>query len=221
MDVTVLEYLIFDLDETLYPRESGLMQALSQRINLYMIHKMGMQPEQVAALRRQYWEKYGTTSRGLQLLHGIDVEDYMRFVHDLPLHDYVQPSPELATALAALPQRKVIFTNATADHARAVLGVLGVAGHFEAIYDAFFVGNESKPAGGGYRRLLETLKVPGERCLMVEDTVRNLRPAKALGMVTVLVAPLLGADLEGVDFTIDRIADIDQVVRKVDGRGAS
>ena len=211
----MLQYLVFDLDETIYPRDSGLMQEISRRINLYMIAKLGMDPASVSRLRREYWDKYGTTSRGLQLLHDIDVEEYMAFVHDAPLHDYIAPDPELDAALASLPQRKVIFTNATAAHARAVLDVVGVAHHFEATYDAFFVENESKPAPGAYRRLLSALGVGGEACLMIEDTVRNLRPAKAVGMATVLVSPPPGADVQGADYVIDRIADIGRVVKEV------
>lgn len=212
----MLEYLIFDLDETIYPRSSGLMQAISARINQYMIEKMGMPPEIVSDLRHEYWEKYGTTSRGLQILHHIDVDEYMQFVHDVPLGNYIGPDAALDEALAALPQRKVIFTNATAGHAHAVLKTIRVAHHFEATYDAFFVGNESKPAMGGYRRLLEALNTPARACLMVEDTARNLRPAKELGMTTVLVDPLPGSDTWGVDYVIARVTDIGGVVKKVE-----
>lgn len=212
----MLTHLIFDLDETIYPRDSGLMQAISQRISRYMIERLGMDPEEVPRLRREYWHTYGTTSRGLQLLHGIDVNDYMAFVHDVPLHDYIAANPELDTALASLPQRKVVFTNATTAHAHAVLDIVGVRHHFEATYDAFFAKNESKPAPASYRRLLDVLDVGGEACLMVEDTARNLHPAKTLGMVTVLVAPPEGADLDGVDYVIDRIVEIGRVVREAD-----
>jgi hypothetical protein len=47
---------------------------------------------------------------------------------------------------------------------------------------------------------------------MVEDTARNLRPAKALGMATVLVDPVDGADREGVDYVVERAADVARVV---------
>lgn len=209
----MLECLIFDLDETIYPRESGLMRAISERISLYMIHKLGMDPDVVPQLRRRYWEEYGTTSRGLQILHGIDVEDYMLYVHDLPLERYIGPNPGLEAVLSALPQRKVIFTNATTRHARAVLSTVGVAHLFDAIYDALFVENESKPAPGAYRRLLADLGVEGPACLLVEDAVRNLRPAKDLGMVTVLVDPPPDMQADGVDYVIERIVDIGAVVR--------
>ena len=211
----MLEVLLFDLDETIYPRASGLMKAISSRISQYMIERMGMDPEIVTHLRRMYWEKYGTTSRGLQMNHGLDVPDYMQFVHDVPLEDYIGPNPALDAALAALPQRKVIFTSATAEHARGVLQVIGVDAHFDAVYDAMYAGNEVKPAPGVYRRLLDDLGASGTDCLMVEDTARNLAPAKSLGMITVLVDPPAEANVEGVDYVIDEVADIGRVVREV------
>jgi putative hydrolase of the HAD superfamily len=211
----VLDCLVFDCDDTLYPRGSGLMQAISARISQYMIERMGMDPEIVPDLRREYWIEYGTTSRGLQVLHEFDVEDYMHYVHDLPLEEYIRPDPTFDEVLTALPQRKVIFTNATAEHARAVLDVVGVGHHFTEVYDAFFLQNEGKPALRGYQRLLESLGEEGKHCLFAEDSARNLRPAKELGMVTVLVDPPPGDDVDGVDYVIERIADIGQVVERV------
>jgi putative hydrolase of the HAD superfamily len=140
----------------------------------------------------------------------------MRFVHDLAIEDYVGANPALDVALSSLPQRKVIFTNATADHARAVLEVVGVARHFDAVYDVYFAGNEGKPALGAYRRLLQDLGASGDACMMVEDSARNLRSAKSLGMTTVLVDPPQGADTDGVDYIIEQIADIAQVVEQVE-----
>ena len=191
------------------------MKAISDRISEYMSDHLGMDPQIVPRLRRQYWEEYGTTSRGLQLLHNIDVVDYMRYVHQIPLRDHIGPDPELDATLSALPQRKVVFTNASAEHARAVLQVVGVAAHFDEVYDAFFAENESKPSMGAYRRLLGVLGVSGSSCLMVEDAARNLRPAKSLGMITVLVDPPVGADLEGVDYVIDRVSDLGRVVQEL------
>ncbi len=213
----MLDVLVFDLDETLYPRDAGVMQEISRRINLYMTEKMGMDPAIVSRLRREYWERYGTTSRGLQLLHGIDVDDYMAFVHDIALECYLGPNPELDAALAALSQKKVVFTNSTAQHARGVLRAVGIEQHFETIYDVFFMGHESKPAPGSYGRLVDALGVPAGRCLMVEDAARNLRPAKALGMITVLVDPPPEAEREGADFVVGRVAELGEIVRKVEG----
>lgn len=214
----MLSHLVFDLDQTIYPRHSGLMQAIGQRIMQYMIERMDMDPEVVPELRHRYWKQYGTTSRGLVAQHELDVDDYMDYVHDLPLEEYIGPDPELDEALGKLPQRKVIFTNATAAHAHAVLGVMRLAHHFDRIYDVYFCENEGKPALSAYQRLLDALGVIGEGCLLVEDSIANLRPAKSLGMVTVLVDPPVDVELEEVDYVIARAADIAGVVRELEGR---
>ena len=44
-----------------------------------------------------------------------------------------------------------------------------------------------KPELHGYRKLLDQFGIDPGRALMVEDMVRNLAPAKQLGMVTVWV----------------------------------
>jgi putative hydrolase of the HAD superfamily len=211
----VLDVLLFDLDETMYPRQSGLMRAISGRIGRYMIERMGMDPVVVPKLRSQYVEQYGTTSRGLQLVHGLDVEEYMAYVHDLPLHDYIEANVELGAMLAALPQEKVVFTNASAGHARAVLQALGVEHHFTRIYDALFAENQGKPAMRSYERVLAELGVPGQACLMADDAIRNLRPAKLLGMVTVLVDPRPGADADGADYVVESVLEVGRIVRSI------
>jgi putative hydrolase of the HAD superfamily len=208
----LLSHLVFDLDQTIYPRHSGLMQAIGDRIMRYMIERMNMDPEVVPELRHRYWKEYGTTSRGLAARHVLDVDEYMAYVHDLPLEQYIGPDPELDAVLGRLPQRKVIFTNATATHARAVLDVMHLAHHFEGIYDVYFCGNEGKPALTAYQRLLDTLGVDAENCLLVEDSAANLAPARRLGMTTVLVDPPLDTDLDGVDYVIPRVVEIDRVV---------
>lgn len=214
----MLTHLVFDLDQTIYSRHSGLMHAIGERIKLYMIERMGMDPQIVPELRQRYWKQYGTTSRGLAAQHDLDVDDYMEFVHDLPLHEYIGPDPELDAALGTLPQHKVIFTNATSAHARAVLEVMRLAHHFEAVYDVYFCGNVGKPALSAYQRLLDTLGVAAENCLLVEDSVANLTPARSLGMTTVLVDPPSGVELDGVDYVITRVAEIAGVVHALENR---
>jgi putative hydrolase of the HAD superfamily len=215
----LLSHLVFDLDQTIYPRGSGLMQAIGERIMLYMTDVMGLEPETVPELRHRYWRQYGTTSRGLAVHHELDVEHYMDYVHDLPLEAYLRPDPDLDAMLSELPQRKVIFTNATASHAHGVLRVMGLERHFDGVYDVFFCENEGKPALSAYRRLLTTLEVSAKRCLMVEDSIVNLLPAGELGMVTVLVDPPEGEDVDRIDYVISRVADVGRIVRSLNGRG--
>lgn len=182
-----MRYLLFDLDNTLYPRDSGVMQRISQRITEYMIQRMGMSLDHAEELRRAYWPRYGTTLRGLQTHHNVDPDDYLQFVHDFALEDYLGPDIALDRALGQVVGEKAIFTNATQEHTQRVLEILGVAHHFCRVFDIRFLEYISKPDERAYHRVLEALEAHPEECVIIEDSVANLRPAKAMGMTTVLV----------------------------------
>lgn len=207
-----LRVLLIDLDDTVYPSDCGLMKEVGRLILRYMVERMGIPPDEAVVLRRQYFLQYGTTLRGLQEHHQVDTEDYLDFVHQIPLERYLRPDPELDAALATIPQEKVIFTNATAEHAWRVLELVGVRRHFQRVVDLRALRYVNKPDPGAYLRALALLGVPAEACALVEDSVRNLRPAKALGMATVLVGQD-GADEEGVDVAIPRLADLPKALR--------
>ena len=130
------------------------------------------------------------------------------------LEEYIGPDGALDAALRKIELEKVIFTNSSAEHARRVLGVLGVARHFGRIIDIRALGYVGKPNPEAYRRALDILGAEGRECLIVDDNLRNLAPAKELGMVTVLVGSETG---EGADFAIAQVAEIGQVVRRLIG----
>ena len=207
-----LQYILFDLDETLYPSRSGLMAEIGELMSQFMEEQLDMPPSEVPALREHYYLTYGTTMRGLQIHHGIDPEDYLAYVHDLPLEDYIGPNDELDRVLAEIETEKTIFTNASAEHARRVLAILGIKRHFDCIIDVRAMGYMSKPDPEAYQRALEILGVSGDECLIVDDRARNLTPAKELGMITVLVGSEKTAD---VDFVIGEVAEIGEVMQSL------
>jgi putative hydrolase of the HAD superfamily len=213
-----LKYILFDLDETLYPSSSGLMAAIGELMSRYMEERLDVSPTEVPALREHYYLTYGTTMRGLQIHHGIVPEDYLAYVHDLPLEDYIGPNDELERVLAEMETEKAVFTNASAEHARRVLAILGIERHFNCIIDVRALGYIAKPDPVAYRRALEILGVAGDECLIVDDRARNLTPAKELGMITVLVGSEKTAD---VDFVIGEVAEIGEVMRRLPHRGLS
>jgi putative hydrolase of the HAD superfamily len=137
--------IFFDLDETLYPASCGLWPAIKERINLYMRERLDFTPEQIEILRVKYFREYGTTLRGLQANHNVSEEDYLAFVHDLPLEEYLQPDAELRAMLETLTTQKFIFTNADAAHASRVIHALGLDGCFNAILDVHVVVPYCKP----------------------------------------------------------------------------
>jgi putative hydrolase of the HAD superfamily len=115
--------------------------------------------------------------------------------------------------LASLPQQKVVFTNASREHAERVLDVLGIRQRFVRIVDVRDMDYQSKPEPSAYQRICKLLNVEPQECILVEDNARNLRPAKALGMVTVLVDGD-GRD-DSVDYAISRIEEIGHVLEQI------
>jgi putative hydrolase of the HAD superfamily len=208
------EYILFDLDETLYPKEAGLMPVLSARMLQYMSHKLGLPADDVAVKRRSYYQKYGTTLRGLMEEYRVDPAEFLAYVHDVNLKDYLAASPPLNHMLSEIPLSKVIFTNADVAHAERVLNILQVRLHFEQIIDISSTGYKNKPDPLAYHRALALLGVPGECCIMVEDTPRNLMPAKDLGMTTILVDGDGSLSL-GIDYTVPTIFHVGQVVKNL------
>jgi putative hydrolase of the HAD superfamily len=180
--------LFFDLDDTLYPNTNGLWGAIRERMDDYLRERLGVPPEQVLSLRRRYFETYGTTLRGLQHHHQVDPHDFLDYVHDLPLEQYLTPDPELHSLVEGLPQRKWVLTNADIHHARRVLAILGLADCFAGIIDIHALEYTCKPEPEAYRKAMSLAgeTVPG-RCLLCDDSPRNLAPARALGFTTVLV----------------------------------
>ena len=209
----MIQTILFDLDETLYPRGTGLMEQIRSLILDYIQTRLALSPQDADALRHQYLRTYGTTMRGLQIHHQIDADEYLHFVHNIPLHEYLRPNLELDAVLASIAQDQVVFTNASREHAEAVLMQLGVRRHFSRIVDIRDMNFESKPQPSAYRRICDMLGVEPQACMLVEDNIRNLRPAKALGMATVLVDGDQADD--SVDFSIKRIEDITTVLQDV------
>jgi putative hydrolase of the HAD superfamily len=205
----MLRFLLCDVDNTLYPSGNGLWEAIGHRINLYMIERLGYHPDEVTLRRTDYLNAFGTTLNALRHYYGIEPADFLAYVHDLPLQDYLRPSPELDGMLRRLPLRKVIFTNADALHAERVMAHLGVSHHFERIIDIQALEYQNKPDAVAYRKALEFLSARPEECVFVDDSLSNLLPARAMGMITVLVRD--GERKPGADYQIGRITDLESL----------
>jgi putative hydrolase of the HAD superfamily len=178
----------FDLDETLYPHGSGVWEAIANRISLFMTERMGFPPDQVASIREKYFREFGTTLRGLQAHHNVDMDDYLAFVHDVPLAQYIHPDPAVIAAIAGIGARKFVFTNADAQHARRVLEAVGLQGLFEGIIDVHSIAPFCKPMPGSFDLALQAAGSPSaQECVLLDDQARITRAGRDLGMYTILV----------------------------------
>jgi putative hydrolase of the HAD superfamily len=203
--------IFFDLDATLYPESNGLWQAIRQRIDLYLELRMGFKPDEIPAIRHRLFVDHGTTLRGLQIHHHVNPVDYLNFVHDLPLEEYLVPDPELREILLSIPCKCWVFTNADAPHANRVMKVLGIDDCFEGMIDVLIMDPFCKPKEEAYHFALKYVGVSDPKtCALLDDSIRNLAPAKSLGFFTVLVGQ--NGNHPAVDRSITDIHELPQVV---------
>ncbi|MGD8243642.1 MAG: pyrimidine 5'-nucleotidase [Anaerolineae bacterium] len=206
------EWIIFDLDNTLYPRDSGLMEELGRRIQAWLCDRLNLNCHEARDLRRDYLHRYGTTLGGLMAERRVEAKDYLDFVHDIRIEDYLQPHPALREMLEGIPLRRVVYTNATSEYGQRVLQALGVIDQFERIIGIDEVGLRNKLCREAYIRMLALLETLGPACMMVEDSTRNLQPAKDLGLTTILVA---GEAEEYVDFVVEGVLEVGRLVDRL------
>jgi len=183
------ETIFFDLDATLYAASTGLWEAIRVRIDQYLREVMDLPAAETPKIRQRYYEQHGTTLRGLQIDYGISARHYLDYVHDLPLHEYLQPDPDLRDLLLSIPCPRWIFTNSDEPHAQRVLSVLGIEACFDGLVDIYRLDPECKPRPGAYHKALALAGVADPKnCTFIDDAVHNLVPAKALGFFTVLIS---------------------------------
>jgi putative hydrolase of the HAD superfamily len=204
-----LQCIFFDLDNTLYPRSCGLMRTIGERINLYMIERLNIKPADVSRMRDDFLRSFGTTLNALRRFYVVDPDEYLDFVHDIPISRYLQFDPELDQMLERMELRKIIFTNADAKHARRVLSRLGILRHFESIIDIHLLDFVNKPARRAYLKALDFASVQAEESLLVEDSLANVIAAGELGMTTVLVGD---THSHGAHHHIGRITDLNDLI---------
>lgn len=180
--------VFFDLDATLYPDSNGLWDAIRDRIDRYMRERLHIPAEQVPALRAEFYQHHGTTLKGLQAHYQVDAEDYLAYVHDLPLEQYLQPDDRLRALLLSLPARRWVLTNSDSQHAERVLSHLQIADCFDGLIDIRALEPYCKPQPEAYRRALQLVGAPGPQvCALLEDSLTNLETARRMGFFTILV----------------------------------
>jgi putative hydrolase of the HAD superfamily len=202
-------YAFFDLDNTLYPRSCGLMEAIGDRINLFMVERLGVRPEEVRTVRDDFLRAFGTTLNALRHFYDVDPDEFLSFVHDLPITQYLQHEQALDQMLEQLPLTKVVFTNADALHARRVLSRLGVIRHFESIIDIHMLDFVNKPYRRAYFKAMDIVSARPEECFLLEDSPANILSAAKVGMTTVMVGERSATD--GAHYHIHRITDFEKL----------
>jgi len=146
--------------------------------------------EAVNAARVGYLRRYGATLLGMMHHHQVHPADFLSAAHRFDdLSAMLRAERGLGRQLAALPGQKILLTNAPHRYSTDVLHHFGLQRHFThhvAIESMRVHGRlRPKPSKSMLRQLIARHRVPADRCILVEDTLANLKAAKAVGMRTV------------------------------------
>jgi len=185
-DPTRVDCWIFDLDNTLYPSSANLFSQIDVLMGQFIANLLGCDLAEARRVQKLYFHDHGTTLAGLMHYHAIEPAEFLAFVHDVDM-SVLDAAPRLADRLRALPGRCLVFTNADADYAARALDALGIADCFEGIWDIHAMAYRPKPEMSAYAGLIDHFRIDPTRAVFVEDTARNLPPAKHLGMQTVWI----------------------------------
>ena len=200
---------IFDLDNTLYPASADLFSQVDARMTGFIQDLLGLEHDEARRVQKGYFHNHGTTLSGLMTEHHVDPHAFLAHVHDIEM-DVLEHDAPLVAAIAKLPGRKLIFTNGDTPYALKILDRLGLGASFEAIHDIHAMDLMPKPHASAYAGFCTAFDIDPAQSLFVDDMVRNLAPAKAIGMTTVWVdngseqSP--GTERDHIDFTVPVLA---------------
>ena len=183
------ENWIFDLDNTVYDINAGVFEKISSRITDFIITALSVTREEANIVRSNMYKKYGLTLTGLMREYGIAPDEYLDYIHDVT-HPELKYDEQLKLNLKNLTGRKFIYTNASKSHSKNILSVMGIEAEFEKILDIKATQYVPKPDPKSYNIMLKAFGISGDQIgnsIFIEDTAKNLRPAKSLGIKTVWI----------------------------------
>lgn len=181
---------LFDLDNTLHDAGRHVFGELKISMRQFVERELQVDADEAVRLNQLYWHRYGATLLGLMRHHGVQAANFLHDTHRLPgLEQQISGHRHDVLALARLPGRKFILTNAPRAYALRVLAALGITRLFDgviAIEDMAMFGQlRPKPDARMLRRMAVLLGVPAHRCVLVEDTLMHQKAARSIGMGTV------------------------------------
>lgn len=217
-DFRDIEHWVFDLDNTLYAADAGLLKAIEQRICLFVQRELTLEYDAAWKVQKDYYRQYGTTLTGLMRKHGTDPEHYLSFVNDIALE--LNPNPHLRAGLERLPGRRVVFTSNCGRHAERVLDRLEITHLFDDICDMRKTGFAAKPTQAAYDAALRHGVIASSGAAMFDDLAANLEIPAALGMTTIWLRPQAMPDSapDHIHFETDNLANFLHTIEVADRR---
>jgi putative hydrolase of the HAD superfamily len=203
-----ISLVVIDLDNTLYEANNGVFARMDAQMNAYIRRELGLNHEQADKIRVKYWKQYGSTLKGLMQHHGHDAEPFLQEAHDINAHELLNAQPELHDVLQAMPERKVIHTNGTSEHAETILQALGIRQYFSKIYDIRFNQYTPKPCVDTLQQLFAEEGASAAQVLVIDDMENNLAVAKQAGTKTAWIHADANKQYHAWDIAAESFVDL-------------
>jgi putative hydrolase of the HAD superfamily len=197
--------ILFDLDDTLYPGNTGLSGALKRNIEDFLVEKCGFSETQAATLRVELFKTYGSTLAGLRVLgYNVDADDYHSVVHGRLPYDLIKADPQLRNLLNSISQRKIIFTNSDRIHAMKAMDRLGIADCFDQII-CFETMNPNLSKATRPDEFPVVLK-PSMEALKIALSVAEVDPRRTVGKTM---------KTKEADYALEKVNNLAQVIPEI------
>ena len=178
--------LLIDLDNTVYPEDSNIFGQIDLKMKSFISKNLSVTPQEAFKIQKKYFLNNGTTLRGLMLYHNIKPEKFLTYVHDINLQS-IKKNFKLISLIKKFKGKKIIFTNGSYDHAKKVLKKVGINNYIDHIFDIVNAEYLPKPEIQTYKKVLKKFSLNPINTIMIDDIPINLKPAKKLGIKTVLI----------------------------------
>ncbi len=191
MNLKGKKYLLLDLDGVCYGKYNNyplekVFGQVSNRMTQFISEKLKIDLDKAKELQRNYFYRYNTSLRGLQIHNGISPDEFLSYVHDIDLL-FMKEDKIMRNELEQLDMQKFIFTNGSAAHAENILTHLGVYDLFgrDKIFDIEDAGYLPKPEAKTFDLMVKKFGINPKETIYIEDIAKNLSIGHKRGCFTV------------------------------------
>ena len=211
-----LDVVFVDCDDTLYFNNWATASRLKDKISSFTANRLGLEE----SYHWRLYQTYGTALRGLlneNLIPPERVEEYLHAVHDIPLEE-ISRDRELRNMFLQMQVRRWVFTASSREHAMRCMKRVGVDDLFEGVIDCREVNLVTKHEPESFKIAMRKANVSDPtRCMLIDDSVQNIRAAKSMGMRTCLVGLYeRGTNAKitcpEADFAVERLTELKNVL---------
>lgn len=187
-DLADINYWIFDIDDTLYPKSCGLDKLIQDSITYYICQYLNIEEKEARELCIDYYQKYGSTICGLMQTTDIKPRKFVREVHQNLDLNCILPNPRLDAAIAKLHGKKYVFTNGSYCHGLRICKKLGIEKNIDGFFGAQSTNFIPKPDPRAFVEFFTRYQMNPKQAIFFDDSFKNLAEISKMGTKTVWIA---------------------------------